>query len=146
MAQTIITPPSSESNNINYDNTTSGLQATDVQSAIDEVALNSGGNYSQGDGIIISNDTISTDLKSTTKSSLTAESMGSTANRQYAVGLDTNGNLSVNIPWSNVNSDYQTSTISSVTVGSSSYTTVTSVIEALATAVNSLGIAEEESF
>ena len=25
--------------------------------------------------------------------------MGTTANRQYAVGLDANGNLSVNIPW-----------------------------------------------
>ncbi len=38
-------------------------------------------------------------LKSTTKSSLEAASMGSTASRQYAVGMDKNGNLSVNVPW-----------------------------------------------
>lgn len=38
-------------------------------------------------------------LNSTTLSSLTAAAMGTTANRQYVVGLDANGNLSVNIPW-----------------------------------------------
>ena len=38
-------------------------------------------------------------LKSTTKSSLAAAAMGSTASRQYAVGLDSSGYLSVNVPW-----------------------------------------------
>ena len=41
------------------------------------------------------------DLKSTTKSTLEAASMGSTSGKQYAVGLDKNGDLSVNVPWSN---------------------------------------------
>ena len=39
------------------------------------------------------------DLKSDTPSSLTAENKGSSASREYAVGLDADGKLSVNIPW-----------------------------------------------
>lgn len=39
------------------------------------------------------------DLQSNVASALGATAMGSTANRQYAVGLDSNNNLSVNIPW-----------------------------------------------
>ena len=52
-------------------------------------------------GDITTSGTIKCDLKSETKSTLTAASMGSTESRQYAVGLDANGDLSVNVPWSN---------------------------------------------
>ena len=45
--------------------------------------------------------TVKCALSSETKSTLSATSMGSTASRQYAVGLDKNGVLSVNIPWDN---------------------------------------------
>lgn len=52
-------------------------------------------------GDVTTTGTIKADLKSETKSSLTAASKGSTANREYAVGLDANGDLSVNVPWEN---------------------------------------------
>lgn len=48
---------------------------------------------------ITSSGTVKAKLKSETASSLTAASKGSTANREYAVGVDSAGNLSVNIPW-----------------------------------------------
>lgn len=50
-------------------------------------------------GSITGSGTIKADLKSETKSSLTATSKGSTSSREYAVGLDSAGDLSVNIPW-----------------------------------------------
>lgn len=50
-------------------------------------------------------------LKSDTASTLDSASMGSTSSRQYAVGLDKSGYLSVNIPWSdNNNAVTQTAT------------------------------------
>ena len=57
-------------------------------------------------GTITGSGTIKADLKSETKSTLEATSMGSTANKQYAVGLDKNGDLSVNIPWTDNNTTY----------------------------------------
>ena len=54
-------------------------------------------------GTITGSGTIKADLKSETKSTLEAASMGSTANKQYAVGLDKNGDLSVNVPWTDNN-------------------------------------------
>lgn len=54
---------------------------------------------------------ISLKLKSDTASTLDSISMGSTSSRQYAVGLDKSGYLSVNIPWSdNNNAVTQTAT------------------------------------
>ena len=50
-------------------------------------------------GTVSTSGTISANLKSDTQSSLTAASKGNTASREYAVGLDANGNLSVNVPW-----------------------------------------------
>lgn len=50
-------------------------------------------------GDIQTSGTIKCDLKSETKSTLAAAAKGSTASREYAVGLDKNGDLSVNIPW-----------------------------------------------
>ena len=52
-------------------------------------------------GTVSTSGTIKANLKSESLSSLTADSKGSTANREYAVGLDANGNLSVNVPWQN---------------------------------------------
>lgn len=54
-------------------------------------------------GTITGSGTIKADLKSETKSSLTAASKGSTTNREYAVGLDSAGDLSVNVPWTDTN-------------------------------------------
>jgi hypothetical protein len=51
----------------------------------------------------ISNGILSKFLKSTTKSSLSAANKGSASSREYAVGLDANGKMSVNVPWSDTN-------------------------------------------
>lgn len=61
-------------------------------------------------GDITSTGTIKARLKSETASTLESSSMGSTTSRQYAVGVDKDGFLSVNIPWTNINSDYVTLT------------------------------------
>ena len=50
-------------------------------------------------GTITSSGTVKCKLKSETLSSLASNSITTTTNRQYAVGLDKDGNLSVNIPW-----------------------------------------------
>lgn len=58
-------------------------------------------------GTITESGTISAALQDDTPSTLTATAMGSTANRQYAVGLDANGDLSVNVPWTDNTSALQ---------------------------------------
>lgn len=52
-------------------------------------------------GTITGSGTLKAKLKSETKSTLTAADKGSTSSREYAVGLDASGNLSVNVPWEN---------------------------------------------
>lgn len=64
-----------------------------------------------------SSGTVKANLKSETQSSLTAASMGSTSGRQYAVGLDANGNLSVNVPWTDGSGDIDTG-VTSITASS----------------------------
>lgn len=54
-------------------------------------------------GPVTTTGTIKVKLKSETASTLAAESMGSTASRQYAVGVDKDGYLSVNVPWTDEN-------------------------------------------
>ena len=54
-------------------------------------------------GTITTSGTIKTKLKSETASTLDSAAMGATASRQYAVGVDKNGYLSVNIPWTDTN-------------------------------------------
>ena len=54
-------------------------------------------------GPITQSGTVKAALKSETESTLEAAAKGSTANREYAVGLDSNGDLSVNIPWTDNN-------------------------------------------
>lgn len=58
-----------------------------------------GDTYIGEKGVTVANNKISATLKNNTPSSLSSASMGSTADRQYAVGLDVDGKLSVNIPW-----------------------------------------------
>ena len=50
-------------------------------------------------GTVTTSGTIKANLVSDTASTLEAASMGTTANRQYAVGIDKNDKLSVNVPW-----------------------------------------------
>lgn len=50
-------------------------------------------------GDVTTTGTIKAKLKSETASTLDSTAMGSTTNRQYAVGVDKSGYLSVNIPW-----------------------------------------------
>lgn len=57
-------------------------------------------------GPITTTGTIKAQLKSETLSNLASISMGDTNDRQYAVGLDKDGNLSVNIPWVDTNTTY----------------------------------------
>lgn len=62
-----------------------------------------GGSYTASKGVIISDSDIEADLKDYDLSSEEATAFGSTANRTYAVGLDSNGDLAVNIPWTDIN-------------------------------------------
>lgn len=72
-------------------------------------------------GTITGSGTIKAKLKSETASTLDSAAMGSTANRQYAVGVDKSGYLSVNVPW--VNSTYSVPTKVSQLTNDSGYTT-----------------------
>lgn len=84
-------------------------------------------------GTITGSGTIKAKLKSETASTLDSTAMGSTANRQYAVGVDKSGYLSVNVPWtdSNTNTTYTLSQDSSdghkitLTPSSGTATTIT---------------------
>lgn len=73
----------------------------DIDGSTTDVYAPTGGgsSYTASKGVkIVSND-IQADLKSNITGSLAAASKGSTADREYAVGLDSNNNLSVNVPW-----------------------------------------------
>lgn len=59
----------------------------------------SGSTYVGEKGVTIAGNKISASLKNNVPSTLSSANMGSTADRQYAVGLDVDGKLSVNIPW-----------------------------------------------
>lgn len=52
-------------------------------------------------GPITNSGTIAMELKSSTPSSLTAAAKGSTSGREYSLGFDGDGDLSVNVPWTN---------------------------------------------
>ena len=79
---------------------------------------NTAHNHAVGVGLICDNTTATTSgtvtykakLKSETASTLDSSAMGSTANRQYAVGVDKSGYLSVNIPWTDTNTDTKNTT------------------------------------
>ena len=61
-------------------------------------------------GVIVSNGKVKANLKDETQSALQSATIQSAQNRQYAVNLDSNGNLSVNVPW--VNTEYSAATTS----------------------------------
>ena len=54
-------------------------------------------------GTITGSGTVKAKLKSETASTLDSAAMGSTSGRQYAVGVDKSGYLSVNVPWTDTN-------------------------------------------
>lgn len=77
------------------------LTATGKSIKIDSAGGGGGGgtSYTASKGVTISGTDIEADLASYTASSYAATVFGSTANRTYAVGLDSNSKLAVNIPW-----------------------------------------------
>ena len=56
-------------------------------------------------GDVTTTGTIKAKLQSETQSSLTAATRTSTSGREYPVGLDASGNLSVNVPWSDTDTN-----------------------------------------
>lgn len=86
-----------------YDGTNYYVRTDYIIPGLDNVGSGTVTSVATGAGLkggpITGSGTIQANLKSTTKSTLTAIAKGTTANREYAVGLDKNGNLSVNIPW-----------------------------------------------
>lgn len=83
------------------------------------------------DGPITTSGTLSLALQSDTYSSLTATTRGSTADREYAVGLDASGNLSVNVPWTDTNLPTFDGTYNASTNKAATVSTVTNAINAL---------------
>ena len=80
-----------------------GTWATPSSSAGGVVSVSTGAGLTGGP--ITSSGTIKAQLKSETASALTAASRGSMVNREFPVGVDSNGDLSVNVPM-NEASDY----------------------------------------
>lgn len=79
-------------------------------------------------GDVTTTGTIKAKLKSETASTLDSAAMGNTASRQYAVGVDKSGYLSVNVPWTDNNTtalDSMTGTLG-VNHGGTGATTFTS--------------------
>lgn len=91
-------------------------------------------------GTITSSGLIKCKLKSETPSSLSSTTISTTANRQYAVGVDKEGNLSVNVPWQE-NYAYQNGTAINIVndtinvVLDDTYTSTSTVKAATANAV-----------
>lgn len=67
--------------------------------------------YSTGVGLTNSGTTFKAKLKSETASTLDSATISTTASRQYAIGVDKSGYLSVNVPWTNTQPNNGTLTI-----------------------------------
>ena len=65
------------------------------------VSAHAGTTYTGEKGVIVAGTTIKAALVNDTASSLASQTISATQNRQYAVNLDNNGKLSVNVPWEN---------------------------------------------
>ena len=65
------------------------------------VTAHSGTTYTGEKGVIVAGTTIKAALVNDTASSLASQTISATQNRQYAVNLDNNSKLSVNVPWEN---------------------------------------------
>lgn len=61
--------------------------------------VNSAATYTGESGVVVSNKKIKADLANYTSSPLASANISTVQNRQYAVGLDANDHLSVNVPW-----------------------------------------------
>ena len=85
-------------------------------------APSGGGSYTASKGVKLSGSDIQADLKSSTAGSLAADSKGSTASREYAVGLDSNNKLSVNIPWTDTQPNDATLTITQNSASQGTFT------------------------
>lgn len=108
---------------------------TDNQGTVTTVSVSSG----LTGGPITTTGTIKCALKSETKSSLTAASKGTTASREYPVGLDKAGLLSVNVPWTDTtltagtNISISSGTISVINIGTT-YTAIDVAMSVIPTA------------
>ena len=91
-----------------YKLTKTGGWTVTTREAMSKIATEKGLDSTYSSGTI----KLKTKLKAESQSSLTAVDKGSTADREYAVGLDASGNLSVNIPW--------TGTITGITMNGTS--------------------------
>lgn len=65
------------------------------------VSAHAGTTYTGEKGVIVAGTTIKAALVNDTASSLASQTISATQNRQYAVNLDNNSKLSVNVPWEN---------------------------------------------
>lgn len=65
------------------------------------VSAHGGTTYTGEKGVIVAGSTIKAALVNDTASSLASQTISATQNRQYAVNLDNNSKLSVNVPWEN---------------------------------------------
>lgn len=71
--------------------------------------------YTAGVGLVLTGTTFKANLIDETLQSVTAQSITTTANRTYAVMPDADGDLVVNVPWSDTNTTY--SMMTSTTLG-----------------------------
>ena len=65
------------------------------------VTAHAGTTYTGEKGVIVAGTSIKAALMNDSASSLASANISTTQNRQYAVGLDSNSKLSVNVPWEN---------------------------------------------
>ena len=84
---------------------------------------------------ITSNGTIKVNLKNETQSDLASEAITAVNNRQYAINIDSNGKLSVNVPWINIEVDNSLNTESTNPVQNS---VITNNINKINSTINEL--------
>lgn len=81
-----------------YDSTNAVADAGGIPAYVSE---HGGTTYTGEKGVIVAGATIKAALVNDTASSLASQAISAAQNRQYAVNLDNNGKLSVNVPWEN---------------------------------------------
>lgn len=92
-------------------------------------------------GTITGSGTVKAKLKSETASTLDSAAMGSTSGRQYAVGVDKSGYLSVNVPWTDTTYSSGTGiSVSGTTINHSNSVTAGTAGTSSATSGNSLAV------
>lgn len=81
-----------------YDPTNAVADAGGIPAYVSE---HGGTTYTGEKGVVVAGTIIKAALVNDTASSLASQTISATQNRQYAVNLDNNGKLSVNVPWEN---------------------------------------------